>query len=70
MERYLGLVIAAALLAGLAACSVAGKQGSHRTDDDVRHATAHRPTMVTQASKPRRLPPSPLPGTTWPSATP
>jgi len=48
MERCLGLLLVVALLAGLAACSVAGKEGSHRTDDDVRYATAHRPTTVTK----------------------
>src|SRR5215207_8515393 len=48
MERCLGLLLVVALLAGLAACSVAAKEGSHRTDDDVRHATAHRPTTVTK----------------------
>jgi acyl-CoA thioesterase I len=37
-----------ALLAGLAACSVAGGGGSHRTDDDVRHATGPRQTTGTK----------------------
>jgi lysophospholipase L1-like esterase len=48
MEKCLGLLIAAALLAGLAACSVAGEGGSHRINGDVRHATAHRQTTVTK----------------------
>jgi lysophospholipase L1-like esterase len=48
VERYLGMVISAALLAGLAACSLAGEGGSHRTDDHARSATAHRSTTATR----------------------
>jgi lysophospholipase L1-like esterase len=39
VERCLGMVISAALLAGLAACSVAGDDVSHRSDDETRRAT-------------------------------
>jgi lysophospholipase L1-like esterase len=47
MEKWLVLVLVAALLAGVAACSVAGEEGSLRTnDDDVGHTGAHRPTMA------------------------
>jgi lysophospholipase L1-like esterase len=46
LERSLGLLLVV-LLVGLAACSLAGEDGSHQTDD-VRPATAHRQTMVTK----------------------
>jgi lysophospholipase L1-like esterase len=46
MERCLGLLLVV-LLVGLAACSLAGEEGSHQTDD-VRPATAHRQTTVTK----------------------
>jgi len=48
MARSFGLVVVAALLASLAACSVSGGEGSHRTKDDVQHETAHRQTTVTK----------------------
>jgi lysophospholipase L1-like esterase len=57
-ERHLGLVVVAVLLMGLAACSLEG--GSQGTNDDVRHATAHRQTTVMEgragASDPREEP--------------
>ena len=42
MARSLGLLIVAALLTGLAACSPRAEQGSHQTNEDVQHRTAHR----------------------------
>jgi hypothetical protein len=44
MERCLGWMIVAALLAGLTACSVAGEKDLHRTNEGGRHETAHRQT--------------------------
>jgi hypothetical protein len=44
MERCLGWMIVAALLAGLTTCSVAGEKDLHRTDEGGRHETAHRQT--------------------------
>jgi len=46
MERWLVLVLVAPLLAGAAACSDAGNDGPHRTNDDSRRPTTHRPTTV------------------------
>jgi lysophospholipase L1-like esterase len=45
MERWLVLVLVASLLAGATACSVAGDDVSHRSDDET---TAHRSTAATQ----------------------
>ncbi len=47
MLRSLGLLIAAVLLAGLAACFPGAEQDSHRTSEDVRGETAYRKTMTT-----------------------
>jgi lysophospholipase L1-like esterase len=47
MTRSLGLLIVAALLAGLAACFPGTEQGSHRTSEDVGEETAHRETANT-----------------------
>ena len=46
MQRCLGLLLVV-LSVGMAACSLAGEEGSHQTDD-VRPATAHRQTTVTK----------------------
>jgi lysophospholipase L1-like esterase len=48
MGKFLGWVTVAALLAGLAACSVTGEGSSPRTDDDVRRATGPRQTTGTK----------------------
>jgi lysophospholipase L1-like esterase len=48
VERCLGMVISAALLAGLAACSLASDEGSNRTDNHARSATAHRSPAATK----------------------
>ena len=48
MERWLVLVLVASLLAGLAACSLAGEEGSNRTDNHDRSATAHRSPAATK----------------------
>ena len=77
MERCLGWMIVAALLAGLTACSVAGEKDLYRTNEGGRHETAHRQTTgaparqenLPLARKPRPAPTPPLPGITWPSAT-
>src|SRR3712207_9012471 len=42
------MVISAALLAGLAACSLASDEGSNRTDNHARSATAHRSPAATK----------------------
>src|SRR5215212_5521719 len=58
MERWLSLLITAALLMALAACSVASEDGPRQTNDDVRHATMHPQTTVTKehARAPREKP--------------
>jgi lysophospholipase L1-like esterase len=48
VERCLGMVISAALLAGLAACALAGEEGSNRTDNHARSAPAHRSPATTK----------------------
>jgi hypothetical protein len=47
MLRSLGLLIMAALLAGLAACFLGTEQGLHRTSEAVRDETAYRETADT-----------------------
>ncbi len=49
MKEFLGLVIVAALAAGMAACSVADEGSSRRSDGDVRQATAPRQTTLAKA---------------------
>ena len=47
MSRSIGLLIAVALLMGLAACYQGTEQGSHRASEDVGDKTAHRATTNT-----------------------